>query len=372
MDFEECLNQIRVQMREQGVDLLLGFHDGGHFIEKPNAVMVLSGFKSIGHAMVILPCDGKATLAVSPPWDVERAAEHAAPMQAVGADDVVNTLADYLARRPVLPARVGTAGLASMPWPIEERVTRLLRGESRAMERAVFGGGRRKTAEQIAKARRAVEIAERGYEHLLVIARPGMREDELAVELKSYMKTLGAEDNFLMLCAGSHNRAVQPSSGRRLEPGDIILAEITPSYRGQMAQICRTAVIGPASASLKGGYELVVESMKQGITAAVEGATMAEVCRAIDAVLEAKGYGEFCHPPHIRRRGHGLGFGSNMPGDVSLDNATRLEPDMFFVIHPNQYLPETGYLLCGEPVLITSGAPEILSERMASLAELGV
>jgi Xaa-Pro aminopeptidase len=184
------------------------------------------------------------------------------------------------------------------------------------------------------------------------------------------MKTLGAEDNFLMLCAGAHNRAVQPSSGRRLELGDIILAEITPSCRGQMAQICRTAVLGAASASLTRGYELVVESMKQGIAAAVAGATMADVCRAIDAILEAQGYGEFCHPPHIRRRGHGLGFGSNMPGDVSRDNATALEPDMFFVIHPNQYLPETGYLLCGEPVLITSGAPEILSERMASLAEI--
>ena len=140
---------------------------------------------------------------------------------------------------------------------------------------------------------------------------PGMREDELAVELKWHMKTLGAEDNFLMLCAGSHNPAVQPSSGRRLEVGDIILAEITPSYMGQMAQICRTAVIGPANEPLKRGYELVVRSMEEGIATAVAGATMADVCRAIDSVLEAKGYGEYCRPPHIRRRGHGLGFGSN-------------------------------------------------------------
>jgi Xaa-Pro aminopeptidase len=184
------------------------------------------------------------------------------------------------------------------------------------------------------------------------------------------MKALGAEDNFLMLCAGSHNPAVQPSSGRRLEVGDIILAEITPSYMGQMAQICRTAVIGPASESLKRGYDLVVRSMEAGIAAAAPGATMGDVCRAIDSVLEAKGYGEYCRPPHIRRRGHGLGFGSNSPGDVSLDNKTVLEPDMFFVIHPNQYLPDTGYLLCGEPVLITTNGAEVLSEHRASLAEI--
>jgi Xaa-Pro dipeptidase len=216
----------------------------------------------------------------------------------------------------------------------------------------------------------ATLIAEAGYDRLRQIAGPGMREDELAVELKWYMKTLGAEDNFLMLCAGSHNPAVQPSSGRRLELADIILAEITPSYMGQMSQVCRTAVIGPANESLKRGYDLVVRSMEAGIAAAMPGATMGDVCRAIDSVLEAKGYGEYCRPPHIRRRGHGLGFGSNVPGDVSLDNKTVLEPDMFFVIHPNQYLPDTGYLLCGEPVLITTKKPEILSERKASLAEI--
>ena len=68
-------------------------------------------------------------------------------------------------------------------------------------------------------AREATRIAELGYRHLLEIARPGMSEDELAVELKWYMKSLGAEDNFLLLCAGPHNRAVQPSNGRKLQAG---------------------------------------------------------------------------------------------------------------------------------------------------------
>ena len=42
--------------------------------------------------------------------------------------------------------------------------------------------------------------------------------------------------------------------------------------------------------------------------------------------------------------------------DVALDNITMLERDMVFMIHPNQHLPETGYLLCGEPVLLTARA----------------
>ena len=47
---------------------------------------------------------------------------------------------------------------------------------------------------------------------------------------------------------------------------------------------------------------------------------------------------------------------------------TMLEPDMLFMIHPNQYLPETGYLLCGEPVLLTERGAEPLTRRKAALA----
>ena len=182
-----------------------------------------------------------------------------------------------------------------------------------------------------------------------------MSEDELAVELKWHMKSLGAEDNFLLLCAGPHNRAVQPSTGRKLQAGDIILAEITPSVRGQLAQICRTVVVGAplrrARAQIRagGGGDGPRHRRRRA---------RASPCRRCAApstrVLEAEGYGEYCHPPHIRRRGHGLGFASVRPGDVALDNTTVLEPDMVFMIHPNQYLPETGYLLCGEPVLMTA------------------
>ena len=99
---------------------------------------------------------------------------------------------------------------------------------------------------------------------------------------------------------------------------------------------------------------------------------MACVCRAINTVLEAEGYGEYCHPPHIRRRGHGLGFGSIRPGDVSLDNDTVLTEGMVFMIHPNQHLPETGYLLCGEPVLVTARGAEPLTQQRSALVEIAL
>jgi Xaa-Pro aminopeptidase len=244
--------------------------------------------------------------------------------------------------------------------------------DARAADGIVFDAAAAKTVEEIANAREATRIAELGYARLVEIARPGMSEDALALELKWYTKTLGAEDNFLLLCAGPRNAAVAPSNGRTLQRGDVLVAEITPSYRGQLAQICRTATLGPASADLKHKYDLLVRAMNAGIGAAHPDAPMAAVCRAINTVLEAQGYGEYCHPPHIRRRGHGLGFGSIRPGDVSLDNDTVLTEGMVFMIHPNQHLPETGYLLCGEPVLLTAHGAEPLTQRRSALVEIGL
>jgi hypothetical protein len=45
---------------------------------------------------------------------------------------------------------------------------------------------------------------------------------------------------------------------------------------------------------------------------------------------------------------------------------------MLFMIHPNQHLPETGYLLCGEPVVLTARGAEPLTKRQSALAEISL
>ena len=57
-----------------------------------------------------------------------------------------------------------------------------------------------------------------------------------------------------------------------------------------------------------------------------------------------------------------------MGGTVTLtvNNDVVLEEDMIFVVHPNQYIPETGYLLCGEPVRVTATGVETLTTRTAA------
>ena len=106
--------------------------------------------------------------------------------------------------------------------------------------------------------------------------------------------------------------------------------------------------------------------MRRGQDAAVPGATMAEVAEVMNQAIRDAGYGDYCHPPYMRVRGHGLGMTSNLPGDVSAENPTVLEADMVFAMHPNQYIPETGYMMCGEPVIVTPQGARALSTNTAT------
>lgn len=66
MTFHERLRAVCAGLGERKLDLLVAIHDGAHFIETPNPVMVLTGFKSIGPAAVVMARDGAVSLIVTP------------------------------------------------------------------------------------------------------------------------------------------------------------------------------------------------------------------------------------------------------------------------------------------------------------------
>ncbi len=367
VEFDARISAVRRAMQSHGIDVLIAASSGQHKLDRPDPVVYLTGYRSLAESLVVLTREGEMKLIVSPSLTMPKSPESwpgafdRARLSTIATalkDDFADHAASHeLAERFLMRLRTSY-------WRFSEN--------PQSFDGLLYAASGRKTVQEIERARRATAIAEQGMERLLELAGPGMPECQLAVELICEMKALGAEDNFLMLNASPHNPAVMPSSSRRLEPGDILLTELSPSYEGQFTQICRTASIGPPSTELQCKYDLVVRAMWAGIEAVRPGVPISHVCAAIDRVLQAEGYAEYCRPPHIRRRGHGLGSGSVQPGDVALDNKTILEEDMIFIVHPNQYLPETGYLLCGEPVRVTRTGVETLSARTAVLGVIGV
>ncbi len=357
-------------LEQHGLDGMVAFNDGQNSFLASNAVFVLAGVRPLGESAVVIDRAGGATLIVTPAWDRERAASIAHTERTVSADDLAAALAGDLAARGLNGRRLATVSLGTLGLALARRIEAVV-GAADAHDHFTRDLARARTPAELAAARKATWIAERGYERMLACARPGMREFELAAELYCHMKELGAEDNFLLVSASQHNLAVRAAGRRMLDEGDIILSEITPCYRGQYAQICRTTVIGAPAPALAATYPLLQQAMRHGQAAAVPGATIGDVARAIDGCFAAAGFGAFCKPPFMRVRGHGLGITSDRPGDVTTDSDVRLEAGMVFVMHPNQYLPDTGYLMCGEPVVITPAGAEALSEHVATLDAIG-
>ncbi len=389
MEREDRIAAATGRMKDRGLALVAAFSNGVHGIETPDAVALLSGFRPLGECMVLLDADGRSTLHVTPAWDAARAGRRSSTTETLAAADLPAAFARAVSGAGLGAADVGVVALARMPRPVADGVRAALGGEPAAFDDVLLGipqltlGGepaadpaaaiaRRKTDSELTRAADATAIAEAGHRHMLAIARPGMPEYELAAEMIAQMAALGADDNFLMLSARPHDRAVMPSSGRLLEAGDVIIAEATPCFEGQFSQICRTAVLGQAPDVMEEKYALVVEAMEAGIAAARPGKPMSAVCGAVDAVLTAHGYGEYCRPPHMRRRGHGLGLSSVVPGNVTADSDVILDEGMFFVVHPNQYLPETGYLLCGEPIVVTADGGRAHTRETAWLASIAL
>jgi Xaa-Pro aminopeptidase len=354
-------------LADEALDALVAVNFGHNSFLESHAVFVLSGVRPVGESAVVVDRGGRSTLIVTPAWDAERAAGLSRTSKTIGTDDLAGTLAEVVQEHGIDPEKTLTVGLSVLGQGLAQRIGQALGGNARADENFVRELARLRTPEELAAAQRATVIAERGYQHMLETVRPGMREYELVAELYCFMKELGAEDNFLLVSASQHNLAVRAAGNRMLDVGDIILSEITPCYQGQYAQLCRTTVIGTPTPILREKYCVLQEAMRAGQKAAVPGATAGAVCEKMDDCLRAAGYGDYCRPPYMRVRGHGLGITSDLPGDLVNESERKMEAGMTFVMHPNQYLPETGYLMCGEPVLITEEGAQALSANLAEL-----
>ena len=186
------------------LDGLIAFNDGQNSFLDSNAVYVFSGVRPIGRSAVIIGRDGSSTLIVEPAWDADRASGLSFTTQTRATDDLVKTLAVELAHHGLARGALAVVALAKQSRSLDRSVRGLLEREPRAADTLASHLARIRNVDELAAVRKAVWIAERGYERLIASARPGIREFELAADIYGFMKELGAEDNFLLMSASQH------------------------------------------------------------------------------------------------------------------------------------------------------------------------
>ena len=101
---------VRAMMARAGVDTLICAGNGHHMIDLDNAIAHMTGYRSVGPALLVLRGDGRTSLLTSPADEQE--AISGLPFDSlVAVDDFTAGLRDQL----VLKGRVGMVGLDDMP-----------------------------------------------------------------------------------------------------------------------------------------------------------------------------------------------------------------------------------------------------------------
>ncbi|MDR2163882.1 MAG: Xaa-Pro peptidase family protein [Clostridiales Family XIII bacterium] len=213
------------------------------------------------------------------------------------------------------------------------------------------------------------QLADIGFLAEISAIHCGLKEYELAADMNFAMCAAGADDNFQMLAAGKDLSCMHVPREKKIESGDLILSEITPMKCSitYAVQLCRTAKLGKATSIEYDKYMLLVEALEKSLSAIKPGVRAGEIAKIQNQIIGAEGYEKYCKPPYMRSRGHNFGLGQF---ELTEDNEEELREGMAMVVHPNQYLPETGYLACGETIIVTATGIRRLSKLPVHLYEI--
>ena len=228
----------------------------------------------------------------------------------------------------------------------------------------------KKEPDEIAKMRKAAQIAQNAILATLKALREGITEKQIANELVIQLLRAGSDDQlpFSPIVSIGENtanpHAVQ--TDRALQKGNLLLVDWGASYEGYFSDITRTFTFGDVLPELCKVGEIVLKANQAGQNAGKPGLDAGAVDRAARSVISGAGYGEF----FTHRTGHGLGMEAHEPPYIYEENDFVLAPGMTFTVEPGIYLPGIGGVRIEDDVLVTESGLESLTDLPRELLPL--
>jgi Xaa-Pro dipeptidase len=337
------LRQLTDLMSERGWDQMIMY---GHAWRKDHFRCLLNVNFSGTHAAAVVSPSGEVHAIVSDPWDAEAlsgvcevtlARDFSKGLGKVASGDIAISGLELMEARFVqsIAASAGRTPV-SATFDVEE-----LR--------------RVKSAYEIDSLKKAAELADRGYQYFAQVIEVGMAEYELVAEVEAFLKSNGAEDNFMLIASGGTEvTGMKPPTERKFQWGDSVTTELTPQVDGYWAQICRTLVLGDPNSKQREAFGIFSEAQKAAEEYLKPGVNISDVARVQNDVFRKYGYGEFTGPKYTRVRGHNLGLHPDENPYVLEDVNYIVKKDMVIIAHPNTYLPLSGYMVFGDSLMVTS------------------
>jgi Xaa-Pro aminopeptidase len=217
-----------------------------------------------------------------------------------------------------------------------------------------------KTPEEITAMKVAIAIAERAWKKAVEMARPGIEEAEVALELEYAMRKAGSEGVAFDPIVASGPRSALPHAkptSRTLKERDWLLFDFGSRNNGYCSDESCTVILGRATKEQQRIYSIVKAAHDRAIECVKPGIMLSEIDSA------ARGY--IAEAGHALHFGHGTGHGVGLavhewPG-VRKDSQERAEAGMIFTIEPGIYIPGWGGVRIEDMVLVTRDGCEVLT-----------
>ena len=388
---------------EEGVVVLRGAGAVADYdtFRQDNDFWYFTGIETPG-AVLVLVSDGREYLFVPPVsagaerWvgdltDPEEARErtgiaHCLPLGAKGPPDM-GGLEDLLGQlslecttfhtprqpaqnRMMGPDTAGSAARAVQRDPYDGRETREERFAARLAERhgvkvedvtpLIDRLRLVKTAPEIEALRRACRISGLAHEHVMRSAVPGEYEWQLAARMTGDFLAEGAAGPAYGAIVGSGPRACILHYGqndRALGEGEVVLIDYGCEYRFFCADITRSwPTARRFTDRQREVYEAVLAAQDASFAACRPGATLPEVEGAASRAVQERGFGQMWHGTS-----HWIGMATHDVGG----RGGKLVPGIVFTVEPGIYLPEEGFgIRIEDMVLITEDGYELLSSMV--------
>ncbi len=212
-----------------------------------------------------------------------------------------------------------------------------------------------KTEDEISRIKRAQEITDAAYSHILKMLHPGMTEVDVALELSYFMQKNGAEDKSFDIIAVSGEASAYPHGHARNMPlsAGFLTMDFGCIYQNYCSDMTRTVVIGKADAEMKRLYQTVLTAQENALSAIKEGITCAAADGFARQYIDRAGYnGTF---------GHGLGHGVGL----NIHEAPSLSP------HAKERRLVRGNVITVEPGIYLKGKYGCRIEDMGAVTVCG-
>lgn len=220
-----------------------------------------------------------------------------------------------------------------------------------------------KSEREIEYMQRAARIVEVMHEHILEVAEPGMRKNDLVAEI--FAAGIRGADGFwgdypaIVPMAPSGMDATAPHltwDDRPMETGESTFFEIAGAHRRYQCPQSRTLFFGEVPQKFRDAEAAVLDAIEAGLEQARPGNQAQDIANAFNAALNKAGFTK------DSRCGYAIGI-SYPPdwGERTISfrrgDTTVLEPDMTFHFMPALWLDDGG-LEITEPIRITEDGYE--------------